>query len=462
MPAAPAGVIETGAPSFVVLGPEALGLSTAPTDLHLLPDGRILVVAQQELSFGDGVRWETFRAADGEPPIFASVAVDGDGKVYTGIVNGIGRIELLEGERWRINPVAELPHEVTGESNSLISVAQFPGAWFWYGGNGAIVSWRPGEPATTVGHVGAIDRIFTLGRDVFFSDDSSGELYRLRGNGISERIQTGIPLVSDGITCAVPFGDGEVLVGTAASGLKVFNGTKFTPFGPKGILNAGHRITDLCLTSNGLFAASIDTFGIVFFDAHGRTLQVLERSLDHRLARVQRLLYAPDGVLWALLNDGVARVEFPSPLSHYEPFLVSGLNFALPLRHAGELWVLADGRAMHGIYDGNGRLERFEDDTPPGRYLFTLTDVAGHLFAGNDVGVWVFENAVWRLVLPGIINARLGVAPPTSDGGLFYVARGEFGMIHSEGAGYTAERIPAAGLLDTYNSEHRFRRHGLA
>ena len=51
MPAAPAGISETGAPSFVVLGPEALGLSTAPIDMHLLPDGRILVVSQHELSF---------------------------------------------------------------------------------------------------------------------------------------------------------------------------------------------------------------------------------------------------------------------------------------------------------------------------------------------------------------------------------------------------------------------------
>jgi len=39
-------------------------------------------------------------------------------------------------------------------------------------------------------------------------------------------------------------------------------------------------------------------------------VQVLDRSLDHRLARVQRLEYAPTGVLWALLNDGVARVQF--------------------------------------------------------------------------------------------------------------------------------------------------------
>ena len=66
MPSAPAGIVESGVPSFVVLGPEAIGLSSAPTDLQLLPDGRILVVSQREIAFGDGVRWESFRGTDGD------------------------------------------------------------------------------------------------------------------------------------------------------------------------------------------------------------------------------------------------------------------------------------------------------------------------------------------------------------------------------------------------------------
>ena len=35
------------------------------------------------------------------------------------------------------------------------------------------------------------------------------------------------------------------------------------------------------------------------------------------------------------------------------------------MRHDGKLWIFADGRAMRGVYDANGRLERFDDDTPP-------------------------------------------------------------------------------------------------
>ncbi len=455
MQAAPKGVVETGAPSFVVLGPEALGLSAAPNELHVLPDGRILVVAQHELAVGDGVRWEGYRAADAQSPILTSVAVDKDGQIYTGVEGGISRVELSEGALWRLTRAITLPPEDISQRAALVSVAAFPDHWYWYGGSGAIVSWRPGETAHVASKAGAnidaVERIFTLGRDVFVSDQSSGGLYRLRQDGTTERLNAADLLVSERVTCAIAFNPGELLVGTGSVGLKLFDGRKFQPFAASGLLNSGHRITDLCSAGEGFFAASIDTVGIVFFDREGRTVQVLERSLDHRLARVQRLQYTQAGVLWALLNDGIARVEFPSPISHFEPMVTGGLTFAQPMRHAGQLWIQADGRGMRALYDADSRLERFVDDTPPGRYLFTMAEEDGQLFATNDEGIYVLEANAWKLALPGIVNARVGVARATPDG-LCYVARGEFGTIQRAPLGYVARRISCPALGDSYNS----------
>jgi hypothetical protein len=89
------GYIETGIPPFVVLGPEALGLSAAPVDLHQMPDGRILAFGHGELALGDGVRWEVFRQADDDPRVgTASVAIEQDGRIYAGMAGGFGRIEF--------------------------------------------------------------------------------------------------------------------------------------------------------------------------------------------------------------------------------------------------------------------------------------------------------------------------------------------------------------------------------
>jgi PAS domain S-box-containing protein len=451
MPAAGAGLLEAGAPSFVVLGPEALGMSFAPKDMHVLPDGRILLVSQNELVIGDGVRWEAFRADDRDPPSFLSVAVDDDGQIYAGISDGIARIELSAGARRRLIPVVSIPKKASDPVETLTSVITSGDQWYWYGGNGAIITWRPNQVPKVVGRAGAVERIFTLDHVAYVSDQSSGGLYILRPNGVSERVRSMDALVSESVTCTTPFEKGKLLVGTGSEGLKLFDGRTFRRFGPAEWLGTGHRITDICPAGDGYFAASIDTVGIVFFDRMGRTVQVLDRALDHRLARVRSLKYASNGVVWALLNDGVARIEFPSPVSHFEPLLPGGLAFALPLRHAGQLWIQADGRAMHGVYDALGRLERFSDDTPPGRYLFTLADVDGQLFAGNENGVYVLEPAGWRLALPGLKNARLGVAPSTPEG-MFYVASGQYGVIRRTGSDYLTLPTSCPELGDTYNS----------
>jgi PAS domain S-box-containing protein len=451
MPSAPVGMVESGAPSFVVLGPEAIGLSSSPTDLHLLPDGRILVKSQREIAFGDGVRWEAFRGTDGQGGFSSSqVAVDGDGRIFTGTKKDIARVDLGEDARWHLTPATTVPADQALPSENLINVAVFPDAWYWYGGSGAIVSWRPGQTARIIGHVGAIDRIITLGQQVFASSQASGDLYRLGGDGGAVRVSAESTLATDTVTCSAPFGPGLLLVGTNRNGLKLFDGTVFRDFHAPGLLSSGHRISDLCPAGDRFLAAAVDTVGIVFFDREGRIVQVLDRSLDHRLARVQRLVYAPNGVLWALLNDGVARVEFPSPVSHFEPLLASGLAYAKPLRHDGRLWLLVDGRALRAVYDPAGRLERFEEDMPPGRFLFTLSSIEGQLFAGNDAGIFVREESGWKAIAPGIANARVCAA--ASSEGLLYFARKEWGWIQRTPEGYQVRRIPMPGLEETYNA----------
>jgi len=453
-PSADHELVESGVPSFVVVGQEDLGLSTVPLDLHLLPDGRVLVVSARGLAFGDGVRWEAFHEDDKQTSMISSVAIDGDGQIYTGIAGGFARIDFGEDARWHLTPVTSPTGDKAAQNIPMMpKMTMLADQWFWYGNADSMATWRPGQPVRIASKIGAIDRVFKFGQDLFMSDLSAGALFRLTAaDNTVRRVSRSNPTVSEGVTCAIPFGPDQMLVGTISTGLKLFDGVTFRPFGPPGLLNSGHRITDLCSTGEGLFAAAIDTRGIVFFDREGRTVQLLDDSFDHRLARVRQLKYAPDGVLWALLNEGLARVEFPTPLSHFEPLIASGLIYAQPLRHAGQLWVLADGRAMRGIYNPYGRLERFENDTPVGNFLFTLTDVDGQLFGCNETGIFVYETAGWRMVLPGIANARIWSARGVQDG-FYYVAQGEYGLIRRSGQNYTASRVPLPGLDNSYNAE---------
>ncbi len=452
MASAPPDRVETGTPSFVVLGAEAMGLSTQPADLQVLPDGRILATSLREITLGDGLRWEVFRGADGEESIAPQVAVDEQGNIYTGVRGGIARVELGSDARWRLARAADLPADSGLQKITLAWVTRLENQWYWYGGSGSVVAWRPGETARVVANAdAAIERVFSLGSDVFLSDRSIGSLFRLRRNASSlERVSRRDVMASQGITCAAPLNANTLLVGTGADGLRTFDGTTTQPFGHSRLLGPGFRLTDLCVVGDGVFAAAVDTVGIVFFDRSGKIVQVLDRSLDHRLSRVKRLVHSRDGVLWALLNEGVARVQFPSPISHFEPLIPSGLVYAKPLRHEGSLWLLADGRALRAAYDADGRIERFEEDSPPGRFLFTLAEVQGHLLAGNENGIYMRTASGWTSIVTGVVNARM-VGRPT-EAGIPFAARGEVGWLQRTPEGFRAERRPFPELPDNYGS----------
>ena len=448
MPAAPPGLIESGVPSFSVFGPEVFGFSTAPTDLHLMPDGRILIVSQHEIVLGDGIRWETYQQAPNQKDfIYSKVAVDRDGQIYAGIPGAIARIEFDENGQWRLVPVLKLHLETP-----LDKVVQFRDTWSWFGGSRTVVLWRPSQALQTAALADSIDQAFMFGGEIFVCSDSAGSLDQLKINGTPTRLSSPTDLVSEAIACSVDFKPNQLLVGTIGDGLRIFDGKASHDIPLPEMLGPGSRINALCQVGTGFYAAGVDTKGIVFLDRDARIVQVLDRMLDHRLSRVQQLLYSPGGVLWALLDNAVACVQFPSPISHFEPVFASAMNYTKPVRHQGRLWMLTDGRLMQGSYDADGLIEDFKIDTPPGRFLWSIAEVGGELYATSDTGIFTRKETGWKLAATGMTNARLGAGPTKPDGGVFYVARDEIGWLHQTGGEYSAERIPVKDLGEVYNS----------
>ncbi len=452
MPSATANTVEVGAPPFAVDGPESLGFTMPPIDMHRMPDGRLLVVSRRELALGDGVRWETYQtAAESMALETEQVAVDGEGAIYAAVRGGFARVEFGPDGYWRLRRVAWLPTDPVLENAVLRNVASVGGEWFWYGAAGAVVSWRPGAKAEIVARTGVDERPFGLGGEAYYFDQTTGRLQRVARPGGATVSLPLEPRAERLVTCTVPAGSGRLLVGTVGDGLKLFDGTKFEPFSTSGLLVGGHRVADLCAVGDEYYAVALASVGIVFVDRRGRLVQVLGRSYDSRLARVQRLLEAEGGVVWALLEDGMARVEFPAPISHFGALLEDGVNYARPVRHEGRLWMLSDSRVLRGVYGVGGELERFEVDSPPGKFQFHLGVSEGELLATNEGGIYRREPDGWRQVAAGIVYARPGIGETTTQG-MPYVARDEVGWLRRSGDGLVADRTLCPGMGDVYGT----------
>ena len=452
-PIAAAGpdLIETGVPSFVVLGPEALGISGTPIHLKQMPDGRLLAVGHNELALGDGVRWQVFRKTEGRdsPGIFG-VAVDKEGEIFVGLPGGFARVDFSSDGHWRLTRLDGLPPEVGTNFPTLTHVEAVGGQWLWWFGGGPVVAWQPGTVARVVGRTNAPERAFILNNKIHLSDAATGSLYRVDNGTLVEVAPSKAKWAADTITCAVSLDGGQEFLGTISRGIIAADGPSWRPLATRGLLSGEHRINDLCATEGGLLAAALDNFGVVFFDRTGRIVQVLDRSIDHRLARPTRLIRSPGGTLWALLGEGLARISFPARLSYFEPMVPTGLAYAQPFRFHGRLWLMSDGKAQRAVYDSDNRLTHFEIDTPPDGYLGNLTEIDGRMIAGGVDGLYEHvEGTGWSRIITGIDSPYVR-AQPVDKGRWLYAAKGEIGWLLGENGKFSTERFPEPGLGHVY------------
>ena len=446
------GLIEAGAPLFEVRSHQTLGLDAPPTDLHVLPDGRLLLIAGLQIAIGDGERWERFqRAGEVISQPATTVAVDADGTIYMGVDGGFGRVEFGADGRWRPKFVAPWKSDSPSGAPVLHIAIQLGTDWFWHGDSGPLVQWRPGQTARARGRADTIEQVVRW-RDAFYlSDRTNGRLWRLAepemepiefASGISAR---------DTITSAVPFSPERLLVGTYARGLKLFDGAVTQPFPNTGHLGEGAHINALCETAGGLFAAAVESYGLVFFDRQGRTVLVLDHSLDHQLNHI-RILCATGGAIVGLLGDGIVRVEFPSRVSHFEPLAATRLTTAHPYRLGGRLWLMADGNMNRAVYDTFGHLSRFEVDTPPERFVFAFSEALGLPLASTDRGAFTRTEQGWVPFAPESVNLRILEATPR-NGRWLYSAAHELGWLRPTPGGIEVERMTAPDLESPYNVE---------
>jgi len=435
---APAGRVEAGTPDFVITGMEALGLDSAPTDLHALPDGRLLVVAPRQLALGDGTRWSV-RQQSPDEVVRLGCAVDDEGGIYFGTPGGFGRVRFAESGFWRVELAARWPVEESPDRIVPYRQVTVGTDWLWHSESGTILSWQPGQPARVVGRLESIGHLFGFRGQLYASELSSGRLLRLERGQAADVLPPVDVTIKDAVTSAVPLGRG-MLLGTEGRGLVFFDGETVRPFVAHGVLADTTRINDLTLVAGGLLAAAVENFGVIFFDSAGRVVQVLERSLDHRLSHVTRLVPF-GGSIWGLAGGGLLRIEFPSRVSNFEPLVSVGVVSPLVLRHRGDLWICSNEQLLRAVYADDGRMMRLEPDGPAGRNVRACTTVGDRLVAGTDRGAFFREESGW-VPFAGDTKSLRVLSPSPVDGRYLYGAQGEIGWMRPTAGGFELERLP--------------------
>ena len=138
-----------------------------------------------------------------------------------------------------------------------------------------------------------------------------------------------------------PYGEDQILIGTAEEGLFLYDGRSIKPFATDvdGYLRE-YQLYHGTALGHGLYALGTLGGGIILIDEQGRFARLLNEPAGVLDDFVNQLYADNQGGLWiALDNHGVVRVDVPSALSRYDLTRKLDGNIIDIKRYKGQLYV---------------------------------------------------------------------------------------------------------------------------
>lgn len=402
------GPTETGYPFIRNYTPRAYGAEAQ--NWAVLQDSRGVVFAGNNrgvLTY-DGVRWQLLPTA--KRTVVRSLGMDATGRVYVGAVGEIGYIvPNVRGENEFVSLNDRIPPEARSFSDVWTIGATPFGILFQsreylfllQGDQIRVVK------ASTTFHLAFVvaDRIFVRQRDV--------GLQELKGEFLS-LVPGGEHFARESVFTMLPLGkaDGKsprsILVGTRriglwrldAEGLRRFPTSAETYLQNQVLYNGGQL-------ADGTLALATIKGGVVLLDERGNLQGILDRRSGLQSDNVKALCPDRDSGLWLALDNGISRVEWPSPLSVFDERCgLTGTVWAIQ-RFQGRLYVATGQGAFILGSAGKGpdpRL-RFEPLAGVSTQSIAFLPMEDRLLLASSQGVFEIRGGEAHLVRPSSNSA---------------------------------------------------------
>lgn len=196
------------------------------------------------------------------------------------------------------------------------------------------------------------DKFIMFGNALYIRKHGVG-LMRMEGDSL-HLIPGGERFADIGVSALLPFTDSappdaaseefthrpSFITVTRAHGLFLYDGVSFQPFITEAdaILRQANVVSGAVLT-DGSYALGTDKSGVVVIGRHGQRLLTLNLTTGLPGNSVYCMYVDTQGGLWLGTNRGLARVEFPSPLSLYTSSLAFRNGVNLILRHQDKIYM---------------------------------------------------------------------------------------------------------------------------
>jgi signal transduction histidine kinase/ligand-binding sensor domain-containing protein len=364
----------------------------------------------------------------------SALGIDSSGRVYVGAFGEIGVLESdFHGELFYSSLISSTGAPVPSFQEVLQILPIRDGVYFMTGkmvlrySKGQLEHWKPEHDILSG---------FSIGQTLYVQVKDKGLM--IFRNGKLAPVPHG-ELVSGAIEikAMLPYPDNQVLICTGTQGLYLLDASGVRDFVTRSDeLFMKNLITTGVALSDGTYAIGTSRRGVIILYPDGQVRQIIDKKAALRNENVQSLFADDNNILWAALNNGIAMIGIPSPLTFFDE--KSGLNGAVNhiCRHNGKLYV----STYQGLFYYDEAVFGFLPVPEIISACWVVAPVGNDLLAATSQGVYLVSNQHARMAREGF---ALSLVRSVSDPQSVYV--GEMGGLYcmnNINGSWTSAKLP--------------------
>ena len=356
---------EWGLPIYSTYSFDEIGVAMPDGRLWQDSQGRICIFAGGNYRVFDGKNWENLLDRETSRQYLTSAKVGQNGREYAGWIGSWGYLVDSKGrnkERFSITP----PNAPEWTRNSrFLEIIELEDSVLYIGDLGAVI-YAPSTNEHRYIPCALFNRMgFELNGHAYAASDQIG-LTMFDGSNFVVVAGAESFCQRKCFIDGCPLNENEMLLATVQDGMFIFDGKDIRKFETEINDLVANGITAIEVLPDGRIVVAISNMGLFVLFPDGAIQIALEREYTTEFANVGDLMRTPEGVLWATINNGVAKIYLENGITLFDHRMGLPLFWPYVSRQGNTLYIRTQNDIYKSVYDDTGRLVRFEMLDLPG------------------------------------------------------------------------------------------------
>jgi signal transduction histidine kinase/CheY-like chemotaxis protein len=439
---------DSGLPYYSIYSLDSLGRGSVNVTFSEDKTGRLICIDNGMIMVFDGNSWAARVSTEGSESDSTIIAQMGkDGVFYAGSVGRWGHLEII--------PSGDFIFKAYSQSNApeWTSAARFEQVMptddgpFFLCSLGIVHQSSDGKTCHFWNSILPPKLLFE-NNGILYLSAGSGGLYKLKNwkwelIGGTERYGG-----NDAFFRNAKCEDGRLILATSSGKLFQFDGNSLKPWTTDADPLISMGIVDMIALPSSEIAIAIRGYGIVVVNAKGRVTMRIGGDHDNSFASISNLYEQENGILWASLSNGVAKIYYPSQVTFYDHRYGISMHWPEVYKYKDSLIVFSDYRIFQAIYDDTGCIQKFEDlKISGGDLVESCLGLGNEILFGASGSIYCYDaDGKTTKIVSGLSSARMRAVRGRPD---YVIVFGidKHALLHRVGNKWAiAQTIPSSGF----------------